>query len=288
MAKKLTDYEAALRHQYRVEPGGPTVPGVTTVLNIVDKPALAWAASKIAAETALNEHSRKRTIVRRHRKTLTALGKKEREMGFNGSDDEVFIHYCRGEFRRQWDAKAERGTRVHDVAERWTKAPGEPVDVRVEDSGYVDALEAFHKECKPKFLASEEIVLNKALKYGGRFDAVVEMGNETLIIDYKTGSYYESSLAMQQIAYMKADSAVYTDDGSLGDYGMQDDGNGNFSIIFWPLDGARGIYLHEDGTYDVVDPFKNISQELAWEGFTACLKLYNAMKEIDKAVKEEK
>lgn len=275
MAKKLTDYEAALRHQYRVEPGGPTVPGVTTVLNIVDKPALPWAASKIAAETALIEHSRKRTIVRRHRKTLTALGKKEREMGFNGSDDEVFIHYCRGEFRRQWDAKMERGTRVHAVAEAWTKAPGEPVDVRVEDSGFVDALEAFYRDCRPTFLHAELMVLNDIYAYGGRFDAIVEMDAGTMLIDYKTGGHYEQSLAMQQVAYMHGSLATYDEAGALGEY-----------KDLPKIDGARGIYLHEDGTYEVVDPFKNISQELAWEGFTSCLKLYNTVKEMDRVMKE--
>jgi hypothetical protein len=257
-----------------VEPGGPTVPGVTTVLNIVDKPALMWSASKIAAETALYEHSRKRTIVRRHRKTLTALGKKEREMGFNGSDDEVFIHYCRGEFRRQWDAKAERGTRVHAVAEAWTK--GESVDVRFEDSGYVDALEAFHRDCNPDFIHAELVVLNDIYAYGGRFDAIVELDKPygRFLIDYKTGGHYEASLAMQQVAYMNGNIATYDDEGRLGEF-----------KALPRLDGARGIYLHEDGTYEVVDPFKNISQDLAWEGFQACLKLYNANKAMEEAIK---
>jgi hypothetical protein len=261
-----------------VEPGGPTVPGVTTVLNILDKPALMWSASQIAAETALKEHRRKATIVRRHRKTLTALGKVQRELGYNGSDDEVYVHYCRGEFRRQWDSKAERGTRVHEVAEKWTKAPGEPVEVRVMDAGYVDALEAFYKEMKPTFELSEAIVLfnSDGEQYGGRFDAVAEIDGKRLILDYKTGNHYESSLAMQQFAYMMANVAGYDEDGSL------------CSLTTMDLDGARGIYLHEDGTYDVIDPFKNISQEQAWEGFTSCLRLYNAMKAIDAATKEGK
>jgi hypothetical protein len=277
MPKKLTDYENALRHRYVVEPGGPTVPGVTTVLNILDKPALMWSASQIAAETALKEHRRKATIVRRHRKTLTALGKVQRELGYNGSDDEVYVHYCRGEFRRQWDAKMERGTRVHAVAEAWTKAPGEPVEVRIMDSGFVDALEAFHRDCRPTFLHAELVVLNDIYAYGGRFDAIVEMGGETMLIDYKTGGHYEQSLAMQQVAYMHGNLATYDDAGALGEYKSLP-----------KIDGARGIYLHEDGTYEVVDPFKNISQELAWEGFLACLKLYNTVKAMDRVMKEGK
>ena len=281
MARKLTDYEAALKHQYRVEPGGPTVPGVTTVLNILDKPALMWSASQIAAETALKEHRRKATIVRRHRKTLTALGKVQRELGYNGSDDEAFVHYCRGEFRRQWDAKAERGTRVHEVAEKWTKAPGEPVEVRIMDAGYVDALEAFYKDYKPKFVLAEQVVLNDVYGYGGRFDAIALMDGPdfsgTGLLDYKSGGHYESSLAMQQVAYMRGNLAAYDETGALAEF-----------TALHHLDGARGIYLHEDGTYEVIDPFEHISMDQAWEGFTSCLRLYNAMKAIDAATKKTK
>jgi hypothetical protein len=272
---KLSDHAAALKHQYRVVHDGPSVPGVTTVIGILSKPALVWSAAEIADKTAVDEGRRKTTIVRRHRKRLQSLGKKERELGFNGSDYDVYIHYCRGEHKRQWDAKADRGTRVHEVAERWTKAPGEPVSVLVEDSRYVDALSEFYRDYKPKFLMAECVVLNAELGFGGRFDAIVQMEGGTYILDYKTGGYYASSLAMQQVGYMQCRLATYNEDGSLGE------------LTELPkLDGARGLYLKDDGTYEVVDPFKNISQDLAWEGFTSCLKLYNAMKEIDKATKE--
>ncbi|MDE1907647.1 MAG: PD-(D/E)XK nuclease family protein [Rhodospirillales bacterium] len=277
MPKQLTDHEAALRHQYRVEPGGPTVPGVTTVINILDKPGMVWSAAQIAAETALKEHRRKATIVRRHRKTLTALGKKERELGYNGSDDDVFVHYCRGEHKRQWDAKMNRGTRVHEVAEAWTKNPDEPVKVLVEDSGYVDALESFHRECTPKFIEAELVVLNPDFGYGGRFDAIAEIDGEVVLIDYKTGNHYESSLAMQQVAYLHAGVATYDDAGGL---------RNTDAAIRSQVAGSRGVYLHEDGTYELVDPFKNITQEQAWRGFLACLETYKAMKDIDNAVKE--
>ena len=52
MATTLTDLDYAMRHKYRVEPGGAFVPGVTTIIGVVDKPGLKWAASQIAAETA--------------------------------------------------------------------------------------------------------------------------------------------------------------------------------------------------------------------------------------------
>jgi hypothetical protein len=141
----------------------------------------------------------------------------------------------------------------------------------------VDALEAFHKDHKPKFLHAELVVLNDIHAYGGRFDAIAETKDGTFLIDYKTGGHYEAALAMQQVAYMHGNIATYDDEGRLGEF-----------LALPRIDGARGIYLHEDGTYEVVDPFKNISQELAWEGFTACLKLYNTVKAFEIATKEEK
>src|ERR1035437_7754638 len=156
----LSDFDHALRHKCRGEPGGACVPGVTTIIGILEKPALVWAASQIAAKTAVEECRRRRTIVTRHRKRLSSLGKKERELGYHGTDNEVFIHYCRGEHKRQWDAKAARGTRVHEVAEQWSTDPNGEVECRVEDSKYLDALEQFYMAYKPKFRLVECIVTN--------------------------------------------------------------------------------------------------------------------------------
>jgi hypothetical protein len=277
MPRKLSDYEAALKHQYRVVPSGPPVPGVTSVINILDKPGMVWSAAQIAAETALKEHRRKATIVRRHRKTLTALGKKERDIAYNGSDDEVFIHYCRGEHRRQWDAKMNRGTRIHEVAEAWTKNPGNPVSVLVEDSGFVDALEAFYRDYEPKFIHAELVVLRDEPAYGGRFDAIADTKHGRFLIDYKTGSHYEASLAMQQAAYLMGSIATYDDDGILQPYGKE--------CVYDAVNGALGIYLHDDGTYEAIDPFANVSLEDSFEAFTACLKTFYEMKKINDQIK---
>ena len=281
MAKKkeeLTDFENALKHRYRVEPGGEFVPGVTTAIGIIEKPAFKWTASGIAATAILENTRRKKTIVKNHREKLASYrpGSKERILAQQGNDDEIFIHWGRGEFDRQWKAKAEIGTRVHDIAERWTR--GEAVDVRVEDSKYVDALEMFHKGWKPKFKLVECIVLNYEFKYGGRFDGIGEldgpMAEGVFNLDYKTGGEYEDSVALQHIAYMKCQLPIYNENGKL--------------IGFKPLprlDGARTIYLRPDGTCGVKDPFAHISQELAWETFEACLRLYKATQTITQLLK---
>jgi len=274
----LSDFDQALRHKYRVEPGGAFVPGVTSVISIADKPGLRWASSKIAAETAVLNSRKKRTIVPAHRAKLAASkGKtdsaiKNRTLAENGTDDEIYVHFCRGEFDRQWRAKATRGNRVHDVAERWSR--GEAVEVLDEDSKYVDALETFHKIYKPKFKHVECVVLNREFSYGGRFDCIVELdgpGAEGLMMgDWKTGGEYVDSVSQQFEAYMQCQLPRYDAKGQLE------------SFEFLPqLDGARAIYLGGDGTVSVKDPFAIVPRHVAWRAFEASLDLFNAVKEMN-------
>ena len=282
-ATTLTDKAAAMKHKYRVESGGSYVPGVTTAMGILDKPALKWSSSEIAAKSVIENARRKKTIVKNHREWLkksakgnSAGARKKYVLGCDGTNDEVFIHWARGEFDRQWRAKADRGTRVHDIAEQWSK--GNAVDVLESDAGFVDALEIFHFNWKPTFELVECVVLNDEHGYGGRFDAIAclteidEDGNESrgrFLIDYKTGGHYAYEVATQTAAYANGRLGVYDDEGNLVGFDALPH-----------LDGARIVYLNEDGSVQVVNPFENVSVEDAFEAFLAALKLYRINKRI--------
>lgn len=276
----MSDLSNALKHKYSVTPGGPFVPGVTTVINVIDKPALKWSASEIAASAVLNNTRRKKAIVAKHREWLLKgrPNEKKQTLARMGTDDEVFVHWARGEFDRQWRAKAATGTRIHDVAERWTK--GESVKVLPEDNGYVDALEAFHRAYKPKFLLVECVVLNRSLKYGGRFDGIGELDGPdaegVFNLDYKTGGEYEDSVAMQHIGYMACELPIYDEKGALVGFNALPE-----------LNGARTIYLRPDGTVKMSDPFAKIPEAVAWEGFESCLRVYKAIESIKELLGEE-
>lgn len=289
-ATTLTDKAAAMKHKYRVESGGSYVPGVTTAMSILDKPALKWSSSEIAAKSVVENARRKKTIIKNHREWLknsakgsSAGARKKYVLGCDGTDDEVFIHWARGEFDRQWRAKADRGTRVHDIAERWSK--GEAVDVLESDAGFVDALEAFHLECVPSFELVECVVLNPVHKYGGRFDAIANLrefdedGNVIFgryLIDYKTGGHYAYEVATQTAAYAMGRLGVYDDKGNL--VGFEN---------LPKLDGARIIYLHEDGTFKTVNPFEKVSMAGAFKAFLAALDLYRINKSITEQLEIE-
>ena len=245
-----SDYEEAVNHKYRTVTGGPKIPGVTSVIGIIDKPALKWASAKIAATTAVDLYPEMR-------------------------DRDEFIHLCRGEFDRVWREKAKRGNRVHSVAEEWAR--GNTVEVPLSDQGFVDALESFYRDHTPVTLMAERIVAHSYLGYGGRFDAIMEIDGSRFLIDFKTGGHYPIDVAMQTSAYMAASLAMFDAEGSLVGFERLP-----------ALDGARILYLAEDGSYDLVDPFEDISREKAFAAFCHALGLFCSIREMEKMTKEKK
>jgi hypothetical protein len=283
MTMALTDHDYAMTHRYRLEHEGPFVPGVTTVINMIDKPGLKWSASGIAAQAAIENTRRKASIVKAYREKLLAKrGKGEsirlqHELAMNGTANEVYAHWCRGQFDVQWREKANRGTRVHDIAERLTR--GESVDVRGDDIGFVTAWQRFYEEYQPTFHFIECIVGGHAegSPYGGRFDFIAELhgpdADGLYLNDYKTGKEYADTNALQAIGYKKAEFIHYDALGSIS------------GLTPLPvLQGCRTIYLHEDGTIAAKDPFERIDEDDAWRAFSACNTLYATMNIINDAV----
>jgi hypothetical protein len=289
MAKKLTDYDHALRHHYRAEPNGPFIPGVTTILDVIAKHGLKWASSEIGARTAVEQLNNLEVIAARHRDDLrsksygnTPWAQKNRLIADTASDMDIYIHWCRGEFQRQWSRKADQGTRIHTVAEAWSA--GEAVDVRSDDAPIVKALEQFHRDYKPKSLHPECIVANPGtaelpLPWGGRTDDIQELdgpgASGVFMVDYKTGSPWDSELACQMIGYMRA---------MIVDYDLET----GAMLPLKPLpalDGARGIYLSRTGLV-VKDAFEVVTQDQAWRTFKAARELYEMQSQIEAAIKE--
>jgi hypothetical protein len=282
---KKTDRDYANDHKYRVVSGGEFVPGVTTIIGIIDKPHFKWTAAGIAATTAIENARRKKTIVKNHREwLLSSRGKtesamKKRALGQEGTDNEVFAHFCRGQFDRDWRAKAVRGNRIHQAADDWSR--GMPVDVLFEDMPFIKALEQFHRDWKPQFKLVECIVINRHFGYGGRFDAIAWLDGPDCepglyLIDYKTGGHYPYEVALQAEGYLRSNLAVWDDDGNL------------LSEEFLPeVMGCRTVYLGEDGNVSVKDPFEIISHEDAWSAFTASLELYRISNKINSLLGKE-
>ncbi len=293
-----TDFELALKHRYVTLHGREPAPGVTSV-DIVEKPALKWASSRIGvleglaagrdpdlsarllAEARDALQSRPRTMIQR-------LEGKEKIPYRQASDEEVLVHWLRGAFDRQWKGTAVDGQNVHDLAEALSRGIDSEIPARL--AGYADAWLRFHEECKPEWIALERILVDPAprgsadLEYGGRTDFFAVLHDGPLpglrVGDYKTGGHYRGPVGRQMALYAGAAGfAAYLDNGDLGPLDPIPD-----------VDGAIAVYLRADGTYLPVDPWADVPREAFYEqglSLRSAMNVERLIEALERAEKKE-
>lgn len=213
-AKGLKFSEAS--HRYWLD--GKPVPGVTTVLKVLDKPALPkWAATEVATYVAENPAAVE---------ALRSLG--------TGSMIAALKE-------TPWDKSkraAQRGTTFHEFAERILA--GEEVDVPDEQVGLVEASLSFMDDWHIEPLQTEVAVGDRANWYAGTADLIAKWrhGNESGvgIFDWKTGKRIYPEACYQMNAYGHAEFF-----GLGGDEQPMDD---------LGITAAFGVHIRADG-YDV-------------------------------------
>lgn len=281
----LTDRELAERHRYVTKHGRAPAPGVTSV-DITHKPALMWGAARLTAETAVLEGYRRDELVAEHReklagKPINRLGSTDEKVSaLSATDEEVWVDYLRTRFDVIWRAKADKGSRVHDHALAW--ASGDEIDALPDEQGYLDALERFFEDYSPEFVAAEAIVLSPSpcdrpeLEYGGRLDFVAYLSGpkfEGLYLgDYKTGGRYRVPVALQAAGLLAAEGyALYSPMGAVLDK-------------LRPLEAKQAVtvYLRDDGTYELHDPFEGTTRSEATQAFYDLRSAMNWTRKMDK------
>lgn len=169
-------------HSYLLD--GETIPGVTTVKNVLNKPALTTWAARMAADAVVNEWD-----------YLASLPVSERHAYVLKAPD------------RYRDAAAVRGTRVHRAAQ--DLVDGLPFDAPDELRGQAEALARFFDAWDAESVIVESSVCSTTYRYGGTLDAVLHipaLGN--VLVDYKTRDDGRSpfpDVSLQLAAYEHAD-----------------------------------------------------------------------------------
>jgi len=176
------------RHGYRWSDGTTAtgiLPSVTTIMGVLDKsgPLIGWA-KRITAEAAVDNRDQMAGWV---------------EMA--GRDGAISLLTKAATQKR--DKAADVGTRVHALAE--SVARGIPVELTEEERPYLKAYQDFLAEWEPQYLAAEEMVVSLKYGYGGTFDAIVEMADDTWMLDTKTSKGCYPETALQLAAYTFAD-----------------------------------------------------------------------------------
>lgn len=198
-------------HRYKLD--GTWVPGVTTILGVLDKPGLRkWAASSVAEFVADNPRE------------VDAL----REMGRG-----PMVAALKEVPWQKRDDAATRGTTFHDLAERI--ANGEEVDVPEPLVPLVEHALDFMEQYDIRPVLNEACVGSREHRYAGKLDLIADSSLGRCIFDWKSGKRIYPTFAFQLSAYAFADF-----------HGE----NGNEQPLP-PVEAAYGIHVRADG-YDVV------------------------------------
>jgi hypothetical protein len=226
-------------HKYWLD--GKPIPGVTTIIGKgLPKPALTYWSAKMVAEFVADQPEQ-----------VEAL----RNMGRG-----PMVAALKGVPWQARDEAAVRGTAVHAIAE--DVIHGREVDVPEHLAAYVEGyvrwLDAFAVEP----VLTEFKVANRQWWYAGTADAVVRIGGQTLLCDWKTSRAVYGSTALQVAAYRNAE--FYVDD----------DGN---EVPLPEIDGLAVVHVTDAGTrmHRFADP------DAAWKDFLHVAWVANAVPRID-------
>ena len=177
----------AKAHRYWLD--GKPVPGVTTLLGKgLPKPALPYWSAKAVAEFVVDNPEQVDQI--------RSLGRGPAVAALKAIP---------------WQARDEaavRGADVHSLAEELLH--GREVDVPEHLVAYVDGYVRWLDEFDVTPVLTERQVASRAHWYAGTFDAIVDLGGERWLLDWKTSKGVYGSTALQVAAYAGAE--FYVDD----------------------------------------------------------------------------
>ena len=234
--------------------------GVTSVLNSLPKPFLAFWRGKVVAEAAVDNAG---TLVQM---LLESNGQgRDFELGRKAA-----IDFIKGAPDRDTRKSAEDGTKVHDLCEMIAKdIPTGPIHPDYQP--YVERFRRWLDLYQPEFLFMEDTVWHEDLGYAGSFDFIAKIQGETVLGDYKTTrSGVHGEVALQMSAYANADYILRIKDGT-GSLKVTEDEVEKIAIP--KLDGAVVVHLRPDSSAmvpvsirpEIFEMFQTLIKVRAWE-----------------------
>lgn len=183
-------------HKYWHNGKGP-MPSVTTILRVLDKPALSsWYKRQVAEAAVLRQEEWSSKPVTEAVSWLMSMP--------DGTRDNA----------------AAKGTAIHglvDIAGRASPEAGTALPVSPE---YLEALTAFQRFLEARggsqaIVSSEKAILNLSEGYAGTFDLLMHIDSELWLVDVKTGKGVYPDYALQLAAYGMAEHIALPNDPSL-------------------------------------------------------------------------
>ena len=166
---------------------GQQVPGVTTVIDVLSKPALPrWAAKETA------------TFAVENRNAWAQL------------DDAAAIDLLKGALWRLSGSAMSKGTEVHSLAEKLLM--NQQVDfIPPEIQNSVRGVAQIIEWLKPEVLHMEASVWNMTKGYAGTADVIAKIDGEIWLLDWKTSKDVYPDMGLQLAAYSNAEVIIKPD-----------------------------------------------------------------------------
>ncbi len=227
-------------HVYKLN--GTRLTGVTTILGVIDKPALVPWASKMATDYIKSNLSYKRLKLLRKGYVVVK---------------EKIIDEATNAWRNVRDTAGASGTDVHATLEVLIKeaieAHGGYIQTDTHENKQVDNFLKWARANTIKFLDSEKSVYSKSLFFAGTLDFMYEKDGEVYVGDIKTSS------AIYPINYWQCSAYQFC---------LQEMG------LYPKIKGFTIVRCGKDGKFEIGE---NYSYEDNIEGFKSALVIYRKL-----------
>lgn len=181
---ELIHFDAAGRHSRYVHANGIPVPGVTSILEVISKPALITWAAGCASDY-----------------WLTALDGKT---GVTRNEAEQIHKAAKSAHRTISKSAADVGTEVHKYAEAALKGLSRPQLKTPEATNAAQAFNTWIDAHNIEPIHAERIVFSQANWYAGTCDFVGRIDGRLSVLDFKTSSGIWPEFRLQLSAYRNA------------------------------------------------------------------------------------
>jgi len=228
----------SFRHVYTLLPGGEKIPSVTTVLSVINKPALiSWAANQ-AVDYLADRMDPGRTFDELQLHSLFTSARK--------------AHMIRKQ------ETADIGSMVHEWISKYIKGekPEMPINQQLQDS--VNNFLAWKKEHGVEFILSEQPVYSQKYKYCGTLDFVARMDGELFLGDIKTSTGIYDEYWIQLSSYGVARQEEFPKEAykHQGIIRISRDGSFEFKTAN-NIDKCFAAFLHAKGLWEWQQFMKN-------------------------------
>ena len=182
------------RGRFYLDANGASYWSVTTILNVLPKPALPYWSAKSAAEYAVDH--------------LDAI----RDLLDDDGGRSAAVDLIKGAPWRYSRKRMDIGSHVHQAIEAYVT--GRPYPAWSDEiRPMMEQFMCFLADWTPEFHAAELTVFNRTQKYAGTLDSIATIDGSKLLLDVKTGSGVYPETACQIAMYRHAEF-IETPDGT--------------------------------------------------------------------------